>query len=543
MNLKMSLCALKTGASKGWGDRMGRRLAALAVTAAVAASLLTASAAEREAEVRVPVSPGPAMAEILILEEGPVWEGETAALLAEPDWEGAIQALRAGIVARETSISLREFNIPRPTTPDMAELQPMFHDLLYRYGELFAFSGQVVFASSGGILTACSPTYTMGADEYAQARDFYDRELNAIVAQVPQGSTDLEKVLFIHDYLAAHYEYDYAFQNYDAYSFLRDGKGVCQAYMLVFSDLMRALDVPVSYVSSDCINHTWNMVRLDGTWYHVDVTWDDPAINGADVMGAAGHTYFLISDETSEALRRDHARKNNLTYVDDWVRGVDVTCPDKTYETGPIADADSPLVYFPEDESWYYLSTDSADKGLYRWTGEGESVRVGDYSAYYGGVAPLCQYRGCLYYSDAQRVYRYELETETRDELFSKPAWVSALSGIRVTDGVLSYKDRGTGTVTDWEEDPLPWHDGPEGLLSYYYHLGVVDLRLSEDIPGQLLLAWYDPQTGRMEKLVQARQTGSYGQGAEDKGLRCSLFALNEDGGWKPLFSKILIHP
>lgn len=521
---------------------MGKRLAALAVCAALAAWLSTVSAAWQEAEVRVPVAPEGAMTtRLLALEEETDRESEAATLLAEPDWEGAIQALRAGIAAHEASISLREFNIP---WSGMEALEPMFHHLRYRYGELFAFSGQVGLQVSGGVLIACGPAYTMDAGAYAQAKDLYHRELEAIVAQVPQGSTDLEKVLFIHDYLATHYEYDYTFRNYDAYSFLRDGKGVCQAYMLVFSDLMRELDVPVSYVSSNCINHTWNMVELDGTWYHVDVTWDDPAIGGADVMGATEHSNFLLSDAACEALRRDYAQKNGLAYAEDWVRGEDVTCPDKTYETGPIADADSPLVYLSEDESWYYLSTGREDTGLYRWAGEGESVRVGDYSAYYvGGIAPLSQYRGCLYYADAQRVYRYEADTGVRHELFSKPASASALSGIRVTEGVLSYKDRGTGAVADWDGELLPWRGGPGELLSYYSYFGAVDLRLSEDLQGQVLLAWYDPQTGRMEKLVQARQSGSYGQVAEDRDLRCALFALGEDGGWKPLFSKILIHP
>lgn len=534
---------------------MGKRLAALAVFAGLAASLLTASAAEGEVEVRVPTAPEGAMtAEILILEEETDRESETAALLAEPDWEGAIQALRAGIVAREERISLREFNIPRPTSPDMAELQPMFHHLRYRYGELFAFSGGVNFYANSTILTACSPTYTMEADEYAQARDFYRQELEAIVAQVPEGSTDLEKVLFIHDYLATHYEYDYEHdndhKNYDAYSFFRDGKGVCQAYMLVFSDLMRELDVPVSYVSSDCINHTWNMVELDGTWYNVDVTWDDPAIGdsstdvGADVLGAAGHTNFLISDATCEALRRKYATQIGWKYADDWVRGEDVTCPDKRYESSPIAAADSPMVYLPEDESWYYLSTDKEDKGLYRWTGEGESVRVEDYSAdYAGGVAPLCQYRGCLFYADAQRVYRYEVDTGKRSVLFSKPASASALSGIRVSEGVLSFKDRATGVMTEWDGELLPWRDGPGGLVSCYYYFGAVDLRLSEDVQGQLLLAWYDAKTGRMEKLSQVREDGTYGVAVEDKGLACSLFLLSSDGGWKPLFPKFAIHP
>ena len=34
-------------------------------------------------------------------------------------------------------------------------------------------------------------------------------------------------------------------------------------------------------------SHAWNLVQLDGKWYHVDVTWDE----------AGGHLYFLKSDD------------------------------------------------------------------------------------------------------------------------------------------------------------------------------------------------------------------------------------------------------
>ena len=29
-------------------------------------------------------------------------------------------------------------------------------------------------------------------------------------------------------------------------------------------------------VTSEVINHAWNLIKLDGEWYQVDVTWDDP---------------------------------------------------------------------------------------------------------------------------------------------------------------------------------------------------------------------------------------------------------------------------
>ena len=40
-------------------------------------------------------------------------------------------------------------------------------------------------------------------------------------------------------------------------------------------------------------NHIWNLVNLDGTWYHLDATWDDPVVK--DNKQYLIHNYFLIS--------------------------------------------------------------------------------------------------------------------------------------------------------------------------------------------------------------------------------------------------------
>lgn len=536
---------------------MGKRWVAWALSVGLMATLASGAAAwEDKTELDVPEAGQALPAVTITLEETDRNRDEPAATLAEPDWEGAIQALRTGIVARETSISLKGLNIPVPADQEMKDLNRMFHDLRYRYGELFAFSGGVNFSTSGGMLTTCKPTYTMEAGEYAKARDFYRRELEAIVAQVPRGLSDMEKVLFVHDYLAAHYEYDQSFTNYDVYSFLRDGKGTCQAYMLVFSDLMRELKVPVSYVSSDCINHTWNMVQLDGKWYHVDVTWDDPSIvvtdaqgnkSSVDLVGVASHSNFLISDAKRKAQCQEHAQKyDELTYADDWVRGVDALCGDDRYETDawPFADADSSMVYVAGEESWYYISTDLSDRGLYRWSREeGKGVYVAEYSPNTsGGTVPLVEYQGSLYFTDLFRIARYELATQTKENLLEMDSSVR-LGGMRIVDGTLYYKTRGDREMTALEREILPYHPVEGAPVSYYYNFGAVDVQVDKDGRAEMLLAWYDPATGAMKKLSQIREDGTYGVAVEDKDLRCTLFCLSDDGTFAPLRAKLGLSP
>lgn len=49
-----------------------------------------------------------------------------------------------------------------------------------------------------------------------------DDECNEIVSSVPKDATELEKVLFVHDYITSHYEYDMSYQNRNLYTTVRD---------------------------------------------------------------------------------------------------------------------------------------------------------------------------------------------------------------------------------------------------------------------------------------------------------------------------------
>ena len=44
----------------------------------------------------------------------------------------------------------------------------------------------------------------------------------------------------------------------------------------------------------DTMNHAWNLIVLNGQYYQVDVTWDDPTW---DLIGRACHTYMFCSDD------------------------------------------------------------------------------------------------------------------------------------------------------------------------------------------------------------------------------------------------------
>lgn len=466
--------------------------------------------------------------------------------LPEPDYAGAAQALRQGIVDRAEAIDVSQYHIPA----DRDAVGRLMCSVFYRYGELFVLDTTRgwPYTVLGGTVGEFMPAYRadLDAESYAQAMDFYDQALQAIVDQIPQGFSEAEKVLFVHDYLAANYEYDHDHAIYDAYGFLREGKGVCQAYTLTFSALMDRLGIPVSYVESTCLNHVWNVVELDGTWYHVDVTWDDPTINHADVLGGAAHNYFLISDTSNEALRRAYAEENRLEYANDQTCGLEgVACLDDTYEKSAWAQADSPAVYVSGDESWYYLSTDLSGRGLYRWSGNAgeDPVRVGDYSEmYYGGIAPLVEYRGCLFFADPIHVGRYELFSGAQDTLWDFTSEPYRYSGFQLRDGRLAMKEGASGELVPFEGELLPWHEVDDGLFSYYYDFDQVDIRLGASAEDKcFLVAWHNEATGQMLGVERIVADSSYPVAGQDRAG--TLFILHSDGTWAPARPKFPLKP
>ena len=121
--------------------------------------------------------------------------------------------------------------------------------------------------------------------------------------------------LAVHDWLVEWGSYDrtvYDNPNHsgrtgyrDPWGMLVGGYGNCLGYSSTFQLLMDLSGVECITVVGAAFgsreDHAWNMVKLDGEWYCVDVTWDDPT--GAARNGRH-HRYFNV---TSAYLREtDH---------------------------------------------------------------------------------------------------------------------------------------------------------------------------------------------------------------------------------------------
>ncbi|WP_128658194.1 transglutaminase domain-containing protein [Paenibacillus sp. 598K] len=132
---------------------------------------------------------------------------------------------------------------------------------------------------------------------------YVDARVATVLAEIIEpGMNAHQKVKAIHDWIVLNVAYDESLQSYTAYEALSNGQAVCQGYSLLAYKLLRAADVPNRIVEGtvDTGNHAWNLVNVNGAWYHLDTTWDDPV---PDRPGEVSYAYYL---KTDAAMRRDH---------------------------------------------------------------------------------------------------------------------------------------------------------------------------------------------------------------------------------------------
>lgn len=175
----------------------------------------------------------------------------------------------------------------------------LYREIMHTTEPAILHASNYAYRSWGGKFSV-QINYVCGDAEYNTLYRDAVRQIGEIAAKVNPAWSDEEKALFLHDYLAAQYNYDYAALNgietrqysehYSALGLLLNGKAVCQGYSELYAILLNKVGVPARFVSSDDLNHAWNYVRIGGTWYHVDVTWDDCYQNRAGIMT---HDFFL----------------------------------------------------------------------------------------------------------------------------------------------------------------------------------------------------------------------------------------------------------
>ncbi len=294
------------------------------------------------------------------------------------------EAIRTGITNLDAKIYFTDVS-PAPTKE---EVKAAVASIIYSSPEYFYLRPSYNMSTTqAGIVEYIAPSYSStNAAEIAAMRATYEATLDQIVAGAPQDGSDFDKILYLHDYFVQNYDYDDNLEIRDAYRFFTEKKGVCQAYMLALIAAAERLDIESIPVTSDVMKHAWNLVRIDGAWYHIDLTWDD----ARSYPTIVSYTYFLQSDAGLTAIDAGKQEQNRHR---GWVAAAAAT--DTKYDAVMFRNANTPML---------------RHNGVYYCTGKATDTAGSVRGVIYAGadvtaMSPLREITGGCWWSSGYRYY------------------------------------------------------------------------------------------------------------------------------------------
>lgn len=194
---------------------------------------------------------------------------------------------------------------------EILNTEPRYFYVSGRYSYTYTYTGFAVR------LFAIEYDYTESQAKKMLAA--YDAAVKKAVSGASTDWSDMEKALYINDYLARNCEYDTTLSKFTAYDVLVNRVAVCQGYALACMELAKQLGLTCEVVTSDSMWHAWNMIEVNGEYYQLDVTWNDPV---EDLTGRVDHMYLMKSTDYFWSKEAGHAAE------DDWVVTGGLTAAD-----------------------------------------------------------------------------------------------------------------------------------------------------------------------------------------------------------------------
>lgn len=163
-------------------------------------------------------------------------------------------------------------------------------------------------------------TDSVGKVTITITKTYTDEDIEAVKEEVAKLKKELfnknltteDQLKVIHDYIINNSVYDYDradnniinYKSDTAYGTLIEGYGICGGYADAFQLFLEELNIKSFRVASN--THIWNAVYLYNSWYHYDLTWDDPVTDT--------HEQFLddkfLKLTTSELLEKEPEQHN-----------------------------------------------------------------------------------------------------------------------------------------------------------------------------------------------------------------------------------------
>lgn len=218
-------------------------------------------------------------------------------------YANAINAIAEGMQNLETSIFIDSSFIPKDEVEDFAQLiSPLI-------AVEFCYVKRIVGFNKGqydqGILRVDVEYYVDSKSEADKMVSELRTKANSVIKSIKSSSSDYNKIQALHDWLVRNVTPDADnYQDRDdlwvasAYGAIVDGRATCLGYAKAMFYLLSKAGYDATFVvgKGHAAKHIWVKVRMDGKWYNIDPTWDDPVSQTAGDPDLVYYDYFMVSD-------------------------------------------------------------------------------------------------------------------------------------------------------------------------------------------------------------------------------------------------------
>lgn len=169
---------------------------------------------------------------------------------------------------------------------------------------------------------------TNGLDE--KQKETLDMAKAVLDEIITEDMTPYDKEKAVYDWMTSELSYDTGILQVipqttadcdNPYGVLKYHNAVCVGYATTFRLLMQMMEIPCMVVHSTDEFHSWNLVKLDDAWYHVDIYSDQSGgsyanFNMNDELAGMSHDWDRTFFPAATSLDHNYAYQNRVTVED-----------------------------------------------------------------------------------------------------------------------------------------------------------------------------------------------------------------------------------
>ncbi len=178
-----------------------------------------------------------------------------------------------------------------------------------------------------GLVNNVEFTYCLTKQETESRQQKIDMAIKSFLSSITDNMSDFEVALRVYENIISLVDYDTIGLNKQkkdgklapefpddlrsVYGVFVNKKAVCAGYAKAAQYLYNLLGIECVYVSSN--GHAWNLIKLEGDYYHLDVTWGDSSNTDTREDGGSDISYACFCITTEEVLRlKEHTPEDTL---------------------------------------------------------------------------------------------------------------------------------------------------------------------------------------------------------------------------------------